>query len=75
MVKVRCRVCGKEVEGHSHQTRCCGCSNMTTVTGDSITALDMSKVMIVSYGHYRKQKGWSHFTRFGVARAKKEKKS
>jgi len=54
MVKVRCRVCGKEVEGHSHQTRCCGCSNMTTVTGDSITARDMSKVM--SHGHSAKKK-------------------
>jgi len=48
MVKVRCRVCGKEVEGHSHQTRCCGCSNMTTVTGDSITARDMSKVVMLN---------------------------
>ena len=56
IVKVRCRVCGKEVEGHSHQTRCCGCSNMTTVTGDSISARDMSKVMIVSHGHSAKKK-------------------
>tara|TARA_B100000902_G_scaffold368572_1_gene392026 strand:- start:47 stop:313 length:267 start_codon:yes stop_codon:yes gene_type:complete len=56
MVKVRCRSCGKEIEGHSHQTRCCGCSNMTTVTGDSISARDMSKVMIVSHGHSANRK-------------------
>jgi hypothetical protein len=29
---------------------------MTTVTGDSITALDMSKVMIVSHGHSANKK-------------------
>ena len=59
MVKVRCSSCGKEIEGHSHQTRSCGCPNMTTVTGDSISARDMSKVMIVSHaphGHSAKKK-------------------
>ena len=45
MVRVRCRSCGKEVEGHSHQTKSCGCPNMTTVTGDNIAARDMSKVV------------------------------
>ena len=48
MVKVRCRSCGKEIEGHSHQTRSCGCPNMMTVTGDSISARDMSKVVMVN---------------------------
>ena len=48
MLKVRCRSCGKEIEGHSHQTRSCGCPNMTTVTGDSISARDMSKVVMVN---------------------------
>ncbi len=48
MVKVRCRSCGKEIEGHSHQTRSCGCPNMTTVTGDSISARDMSKVVMLN---------------------------
>ena len=46
MVRVRCRSCGKEVEGHSHQTKSCGCPNMTTVTGDNISARDMSKVVM-----------------------------
>ena len=48
MVKVRCRSCGKEVEGHSHQTKSCGCPNMTTVTGDNIAARDMSKVVMLN---------------------------
>ena len=48
MVRVRCRSCGKEVEGHSHQTKSCGCPNMTTVTGDNISARDMSKVVMLN---------------------------
>ena len=48
MVRVRCRSCGKEVEGHSHQTKSCGCPNMTTVTGDNISARDMSHVVMLN---------------------------
>ena len=48
MVRVRCRSCGKEVEGHSHQTKSCGSPNMTTVTGDNISARDMSKVVMLN---------------------------
>ena len=48
MVRVRCRSGGKEVEGHSHQTKSCGCPNMTTVTGDNIAARDMSKVVMLN---------------------------
>jgi len=38
------------VEGHSHQTKSCGCPNMTTVTGDNISARDMSKVVMLNSG-------------------------
>ena len=48
MLKVRCRSCGKEIEAHSHRTRTCGCPNMTTVTGDNISARDMSKVVMLN---------------------------
>ena len=50
MVKVRCRVCGKEIEGHSHQTRSCGCPNMATIQGDKITAVDLNKVIMLNSG-------------------------
>ena len=36
------------MEGHSHQTKSCGCPNMTTVTGDNISARDMSKVVMLN---------------------------
>ena len=44
MLSVRCRVCGRELEAHPTKTKCCGCPNMTTLTGDKISALDLSEV-------------------------------
>ena len=48
MVSVRCRQCGKELASHPTKTYSCGCSNMTTVTKDNITARDMSKVVMLN---------------------------
>jgi len=48
MITVRCKECGVELTSHSIKTKCCGCSNMTTVRGETITALDLSKVIMVS---------------------------
>ena len=43
MIVVRCKLCGTEVKSpHS-----CGCPNMTTVKGDSLTAVDLSKVLMI----------------------------
>ena len=47
-LKVRCRSCGKELEGAAGKSVCCGCSNMTTIKGDSISARDMSKVIMLT---------------------------
>ena len=47
MLVVRCKVCNKEITGHKTQTKCCGCSNMTTVQGESVTAVDLSKVIMI----------------------------
>ena len=47
MLSVRCKVCNKELQS-STKTKCCGCSNMTTVTGDKITAVDLSKVVLLN---------------------------
>ena len=48
MLSVRCRLCGKELVAHQIKTRCCGCPNMTTVTADKITALDLSEVLLLN---------------------------
>ena len=48
MIVVRCRQCNKEISSLENQTRSCGCPNMMTVTGDILTASDLSKTIVVS---------------------------
>tara|TARA_B100001057_G_scaffold28494_2_gene26105 strand:- start:606 stop:863 length:258 start_codon:yes stop_codon:yes gene_type:complete len=47
-IRVRCCSCGKEVESRTGKTISCGCSNMLTISGDVISANDMSKVIMLS---------------------------
>ena len=47
-LRVRCRSCGKELEGAAGKSVCCGCSNMTTIKGDVISANNMSKVIMLN---------------------------
>ena len=57
-LRVQCRVCGKELQGNSGRTHSCGCSNMMTVRGDVVSAVDMSEViMLNSYSPKRKKEG------------------
>jgi phage FluMu protein Com len=54
-LRIRCRSCGKELEGISGKTLSCGCPNMATIRGDKISALDLGQViMLNSYGHKSK---------------------
>ena len=47
-IKVRCRSCGKELIGHPSRAISCGCSNMTTIRGDKISAIDLSQVVMLN---------------------------
>ena len=47
MLIVRCRDCNKEITS-TNKTQVCGCQNMMTVKGDSVTALDLSRVVMVN---------------------------
>ena len=47
-IRVRCRSCGKEVSAQSGKTASCGCPNMVTVSEDTISANDMSDVIMLS---------------------------
>ena len=48
-LKVRCKSCNKELEGHSGKTVTCGCSNMTSIrSNQNISALDLSKVVMLN---------------------------
>ena len=50
-IRIRCRSCGKELEGVSGKSVSCGCPNMTTVRNGIISALDLGQVvMLNSYG-------------------------
>ena len=47
-LRIRCRSCGKELEGHQTKTVTCGCPNMASIRGDKISALDLSKVVMLN---------------------------
>ena len=53
-IRVRCRSCGKEVESRSGKTISCGCSNMVTISGDVISAVDMAKVVMLNSNKSKK---------------------
>ena len=58
-ITVRCLSCGKEMEGHPSKTYSCGCPNMTTIRDDSITAVDLSQVIMVQSGIHINDTGLS----------------
>ena len=56
MLVVRCRDCQKEITSHETKSQSCGCSNMMTVKDDSVTAVDLSRVVMISSSVKKKQK-------------------
>lgn len=47
-IKIRCKECNKELQSHPSQTKTCGCPNMATIRGDRISAVDLSKVVMLN---------------------------
>jgi len=47
MLKIRCKNCNKELESHPTQTRCCGCSNMSSIKGETVTGIDLTLVELI----------------------------
>ena len=47
MIIVRCRDCNKEITS-TNKTQVCGCPNTMTVKGDSVSAVDLSRVVMVN---------------------------
>ena len=45
---IRCKSCNREIEGHHTRTISCGCSNMATIRGDKISAVDLSKIVMLN---------------------------
>ena len=48
MISIRCKDCNREITGHQTKTVTCGCSNMTTIRGDKISAVDLSRVVMLN---------------------------
>jgi hypothetical protein len=48
MISIRCKDCNKELVGHPTKSICCGCSNMATIRGDRISAVDLSRVIMLN---------------------------
>ena len=57
MLVVRCRDCNKEITSHPSQSRSCGCPNMMTVKGDSVSAVDLGRVVVISSDKNTKKEG------------------
>ncbi len=53
MIKVRCRDCSKEVT----EGKTCGCPNMVTIRGDVVTALDLTRTIMVSSSNDNTKEG------------------
>ena len=47
MITVRCKECNKEITSISGQTKSCGCPNMVTVKGDVVSAIDLTRTIVV----------------------------
>ena len=48
MISIRCKDCNREISGHPTKTVTCGCYNMATIRGDKISAVDLSRVVMLN---------------------------
>ena len=56
-IKIRCRSCSRELEGHQTKTVSCGCPNMATIRGDRVSAVDLSEVVMLNSYQPENKKG------------------
>jgi hypothetical protein len=54
MIIVRCKECNKELRSNN-KTQVCGCPNMMTVKEDKVSAIDLSKVVMINSNKEKKQ--------------------
>lgn len=53
-LKIRCKSCNREIEGHSSKTVTCGCPNMATIRDNNkITSLDLSQIVMLNNINYK----------------------
>jgi len=64
MITVRCKNCNRELTTKA-KPQCCGCPNQMRLDGDKVSAIDLNKVVMVSYD--RGKKTDSHFSHEDLA--------
>ena len=62
MLVVRCKDCNTEISSHETQAKSCGCPNMMTVQGDSVTAVDLTRVLMIQSNTKKDSKQQSLFS-------------
>ena len=50
MMLVRCKMCGVEIAS-SKKPQCCGCPNQMIVSDESVSAKDLSSVVMLNHIH------------------------
>ena len=73
MLVVSCKDCNKEITSHPTKTQCCGCSNMMTVKGDGVSAIDLSRVVMVN-STQKEQKNVLSSTDLAYQEARRQRK-
>jgi hypothetical protein len=66
-LRIRCRSCNKELEGHLTKTISCGCPNMATIRGDRISAVDLSRIVMLNSLNTNTKTKTSAFTNEDIA--------
>lgn len=56
-LRIRCKSCNREIEGHPTRTIACGCSNMAIIRGNKISAVDLSKVVMLNSIQIKERSG------------------
>lgn len=56
-IKIRCRSCGKEIEGISGKSVSCGCPNMATIRNGIVSAVDLGSVVMLNSYHTKTKTG------------------
>ena len=57
MISIRCKDCNREITGHPTKTVTCGCPNMATIRGDKISAVDLSRIVMLNSNKSKEKSG------------------
>ena len=55
MLTVRCIQCGKEIISQVGKTQSCGCPNMMVVYEDTVSAVDLTKTVMVRFNQVKEK--------------------